>query len=136
MQEKILLHYCLRMATYQRHHQPSSSGRLLYAPASSVAAKPHHSLPANLYHSLNHKSILGQPPTSHPKPLIGHPPTKENDGFRTVLSKRNQRRLKAERSQQSLDIEAKTFRICQKTTVHSIALLISEQRPSLSLAQY
>lgn len=74
---------------------------------------------------------LGQPSISHPNPLSVHPPSSENDGFRTVVSKRSRDQLKIGASQHSIAIEAKSFRIFQKLTVHGIAIQISEQRPAL-----
>lgn len=79
----------------------------------------------------NHKSLLGHPTTSQPKPKSLHPPMLDNDGFRTVVYKRNRRRLSTAVSQHSIDIEAKTFRSIQKHTVYGTALQISEQWSSL-----
>lgn len=79
----------------------------------------------------NHKSLLGHPTTSQPKRKFVHPPMLDNDGFRTVVYKRNRCLLSIVVSQDSIDIEAKIFRSIQKHNVHGIALQISKHWPSL-----
>lgn len=74
--------------------------------------------------------ILGQPPVSHPKPVIVH----SNDGKRWFPNRHLEKKLAPTESRAlttTIDIEAKTFRISQKNTIHGIALQISKQRPSL-----
>lgn len=126
-----------RMVTFWQSHWPSSSWRPSNNPASTLTVNPHRSISSYRHQHLSptHKSILGQPPTSDPKSLIVHPPTTETDGFQAVLSKRNRRPLRAEHSQQSIDIEVKTFRISRKNTIHGITLQIRNKRP-LYFAQY
>lgn len=109
----------------RRHQTPSN---LTAPPQLNLQLHPiHRSNAARISQPTNQKSIVGEPPSLLPKPLLGHLSTMEDEGFRTVLSKRTLRRLRTDHFQQSISIEATTFRFGHQGT----ALLITEQRPSL-----
>lgn len=75
-----------------------------------------------LRHNYPNKSLLGHPTTSQPQQKPVYPPMLDNDGFRTVVYKRNWCLLSTVVSQHSIDIEAKTFRSIQKHNVHYTTL--------------
>lgn len=60
------------------------------------------------------------------------PPFNERRWIQTSCMKRDQQRLKATLSHRSIMIEAKTFTLRQKSTIHGSSFQLSEHRPSLS----
>lgn len=126
------------MAIQRCYHSTSFSGHFLGSfpnvLVSSWNVKPQRIFPAptDRHHPAIDNSFLGQPPLPQPKPLFNQTPY---DGSQQVSTSIIQKKPTSPEScplAMLYWIEAKSFTLSQKTTVHDNALQISEHRPSLS----